>query len=340
MGNGREDAGGETPRAVVSLVVPCFNEHDVLPLLIARLEELAAQLAAEQDCDADIVLVDDGSTDDTWAGIQAAAAADARIRGARLSRNFGQQAALTCGYELAFGDAVVCLDADLQDPPEVVLEMVARWRAGFDVVYGVRRRRLGETAFKRGTARCFYWLIRRLGAVHVRAAAGEFRLLSRRAVDAVRQLGETDRLLREMVGWIGFPATDVLYDRQPRAAGETKWPVHRMLRLALDGIVASSRAPLRWAFYLAVGLSLVFLGYLSWRWAAHAWLDKPLAGMDSAVLLSVIVFGAANLLGQAVLGEYVGRIHRQSLRRPLYIVQEVVGRRGIRNGDRENGTGS
>ena len=324
-GNGR---GGE--RVLISVIVPCYNEQDVLPLLVERLRQLARNLDAEMDCDIEVILVDDGSRDETWNHICSFADDDVRIRGARLSRNFGQQAAMTCGYALADGDAVVCLDADLQDPPEVVPKMVMRWQEGADVVYGVRRKREGETRFKLGTAKFFYWLIRKLGAVHVRAESGDFRLMSRRAVDELLRLGETNRFLRGMVGWLGFPAAEVLYERRGRAAGKTKWPLGKMIRLAADAIVSFSQAPLRLAYHLATTLSLVFLAYLAWRMVAHLWFDEPLASEGLMVLLAVVVFGAANLLGQAILGEYVGRIHQQSLGRPLYIVQERTGqtRRG------------
>jgi len=309
-------------RPLISVIVPCYNEQEVLPLLVERLRQLARTLDAEMDCDTEIILVDDGSADGTWKQICRFADDDERIRGARLSRNFGQQAAMTCGYALADGDAMVSLDADLQDPPEVVPEMVSRWQQGADVVYGVRRKRDGETRFKLGTAKFFYWLIRKLGAVHVRADSGDFRLMSRRSVDELLRLGETNRFLRGMVGWLGFPAAEVLYERQGRAAGQTKWPLSKMMRLAADAIVSFSQAPLRMTYYLASALSLFFLAYLAWRMAVHFWFGEPLASEGLMLLLAVVAFGAANLLGQAIMGEYVGRIHQQSLGRPLYIVQE------------------
>ena len=312
-------------RFLVSLVVPCYDEEEVLPLLIERLAQLAARLDAEFACDVEIVLVDDGSRDGTWDRICSFAARDARVRGARLSRNFGQQAALTCGYALATGDAVVSLDADLQDPPEVVLKMVSRWREGFDVVYGVHRRRQGETLFKRVTAELFYRLIRKLGAEHVRAQAGEFRLMSRRSLEALLRMGETDRFLRGMVGWIGFPAAEVHYQRPPRAAGKTKWPVRKMVRLATDAIVSFSRLPLRLAYYGALALSLVFLAYFGYLIVAYLGADRPLDVSGWVLLLAIVSFGAVNLLNQALLGEYVGRIHEQCRQRPLYLVQDVTG---------------
>ncbi len=312
-------------RAVISIVVPCFNEEAVLPALAERLAELSQRLDAELGCDVEIVLVDDGSRDGTWGQIRSLAAERQDVRGVRLSRNFGQQAAMTCGYATATGDAVICLDADLQDPPELALELVRRRREGADVVYAVRRSRAGETVFKRATAALFYRWIRRLGAVHVRADAGDFRLLSRRAVDALLTLGEANRFLRGMVGWRGFPAEEILYDRQSRAAGRTKWPLRKMLRLAADAVVGYSQMPLRLAYHFAVGLSLLFLGYLVWRVAAYVWFDGPLAADPAVLLLAVVSFGAANLLAQAIQGEYLGRLHQECLHRPLYVVQERTG---------------
>ncbi len=318
----RDPAGG---RPLVSFVVPCYNEAEVLPLLMDALTRSAARLDAEFGCDAEFVLVDDGSSDGTWGQICELAAREPAVVGARLSRNFGQQAAMTCGYALAKGDAVVCLDADLQDPPEVALKMVSRWREGYDVVYGIHHQRQGETRFKRITAALFYWLICKLGAEHVRAQAGEFRLMSRRSVEALLRMEETDRFVRGLVGWIGFPAAEVHYQRPPRAAGRTKWPVGKMVRLATDAIVSFSRLPLRLAYYGAAALSLAFVGYFGYLLTARAWSGRPLDVPGWVLLLAVVSFGATNLLSQALLGEYVGRIQDQCRRRPLYIVQDITG---------------
>jgi polyisoprenyl-phosphate glycosyltransferase len=315
-------------QGVVSVVVPCFDEAAALPALIGALETLGRRLEAEMACGLEIVLVDDGSRDGTWGRIETLAAERDDVRGVRLSRNFGQQAAMTCGYATATGDAVVCLDADLQDPPELIVEMVRRWRAGADVVFAVRRSRSGETWFKRATAAGFYRVIRAMGAAHVRADTGDFRLLSRRAVDALLTLGESSRFLRGMVGWLGFHTEELVYDRAARVAGATKWPVRKMARLAADAIVGYTQSPLRLAYYLACGLSVVFLGYLGWRAVAHFVAAAPLAVDPGVLLLAVIAFGAANLLAQAVQGEYLGRLHQQCLRRPLYIVQERTGEEG------------
>lgn len=324
MSEGACDPRGEG-RALISVMVPCFNEQQVLPVLVERLQGLADRLDGSCDCDMEIVLVDDGSTDDSWQRIGMYHRRDRRIHGVRLSRNFGQQAAMTCGYAFSHGDAVVTLDADLQDPPELVPELVARWRAGFDVVYAVRRRREGETVVKLATARFFYWLVRRLGIRHIRAQAGDFRLISRRVVQALLTMPERDRFMRGMVGWVGFPATEVPYDRAARVAGQTKWPLRKMLQLAADAILGYSRLPLRLALAATAGLTAALLIYSAWLPIARARGDQPVEPSGTLLLAAVAAFGLANLLCLSVMAEYIGRVHEQSCGRPLYIVQETTG---------------
>jgi dolichol-phosphate mannosyltransferase len=303
----------------ISLVVPCFNEEAVLPELLQRLQRLTDALEEEAWCRCEMVLVDDGSRDRTWPLVVEASASDSRIRGSRLSRNFGHQAALTCGYSIAAGDAIVCLDADLQDPPEVVREMVQRWREGADVVYGVRRSRDGETWFKLATAKCFYRIIRAGGAGMVKEDCGDFRLLSRRALDALLKMPERHRFLRGMVGWIGFEVAEVRYHRQSRAAGETKYPLRKMLRFAGDAILSFSRLPLCLPYVLA------FVTLIVGMTAGVVLTVAPVAVSQTALLTAVILFcGAAQLVSLGLLGEYLGRIFEQVQHRPLYVVQEVT----------------
>jgi dolichol-phosphate mannosyltransferase len=318
----RADLPDASRRATISIVVPCYNESEILPLLLARLDTLAEQCRADHDFE--IIAVDDGSDDGTWSTLCKWAETSPRLRGVRLSRNFGQQAAITCGYAMAGGDAVVCMDADLQDPPEVIPEMIVKWQAGADVVYAIRSLRDGETAFKRITAKLFYWLIQFLGARFVHRDVGDFRLLSHRALTALLQLGEQHRFVRGMVGWIGFPSAEVYYQRPERSAGTSKFPFGKMLRLATDAIVSFSRAPLHATYYLAATLSFVFLAYLAWLLVMHRWFDRPATPDWWTVVFAVVVFGAANLLCQALMGAYVARIFEQSKQRPLYIVQDTV----------------
>lgn len=261
-------------RKAISIVVPCFNEEDVLPLLAGGLSSLADRLRARYEVE--ILLIDDGSRDKTWKLIQEYAGKDHRVRGLSLSRNFGHQAALTCGYNLAVGDAVVSMDADLQDPPDVVLEMVAKWEEGSDVVYAVRRSREGESAFKLLTARLFYRLIRAVGSKYVHEDSGDFRLMSRRALNALNRLREQHRFIRGMVGWVGYKTADVQYDRKARAAGVTKYPFMRMLRFAIDATVSFSSFPLRLAYLLSFGLSMIFVGYLVYSLVMYMFFNAEL----------------------------------------------------------------
>jgi polyisoprenyl-phosphate glycosyltransferase len=305
-------------REAISIVVPCYNEAAVFPYLQKALSELADSIV--QLYDVEIILIDDGSCDATWEKICAFSAVDSRVRGVALSRNFGHQAALTCGYDLATGDAVVCMDADLQDPPEVVLEMIRRWREGADVVYGVRASREGETAFKRWTAKLFYRLLRAMGAKYVREDAGDFRLLSRRGLEALQKMREEHRFIRGMVGWIGFRVVEVAYERKARVAGVTKYPFRKMLLFALNAIVSFSAFPLRLAYVMAFGLSAMLMSYLVYTFYRHVLYHAELVPGWTSLILSIMAFGAMNLFCLGIIGEYVGRIYEQSKQRPLYLI--------------------
>ncbi len=317
----------DSPALVLSIVIPCYNEEDVFPTLQSRLVELADQL--QRDYLVELILVDDGSRDSTWRQICDFAARDKRVLGAKLARNFGHQAALTCGYELANGNAVVCMDADLQDPPEVVLQLVEKWRMGADVVYAVRKQRIGESLFKRSTAKAFYQFMSYLGAKHVRPDTGDFRLMSRRALSALLQLKEQHRFLRGMVGWIGFPSAEVAFDRPARASGVTKYPLRKMVSLAADAVFSFSRMPLRLPYYFALILSAVCLAWCAL--AAMAPSNGSASMGTTGLVLIITAFGAANLLGLAILGEYVGRTYEQSKNRPVYLLQEVSTSKGVMN---------
>ncbi len=306
--------------ALISVVVPCYNEAEVFPVLRAELCRLGERLSPRHELE--LVLVDDGSTDSTWAEIRAFAAADPRVRGFALSRNFGHQLALSCGYEVARGDAVVCLDADLQDPPEVVPKLIEQWQQGADIVYAVRTRRAGESWLKRLTAAAFYRTLRLLGSKSVRVDTGDFRLMSRKSLEALRSMPEHHRFIRGMVGWLGFHTADVPYERRPRRAGVTKYTWRTMVRFAVDATVSFSTSPLRLAFVLALLLGagvLGYLGYTALRYFAHG--VEVVPGWTS-LLLAIMAFGTVNLVCLGILGEYVGRIYEQAKNRPLYLVRE------------------
>ena len=309
--------------ATISLVVPCYNEDDAFPYFRAAVGDLHAALAERYAVE--LVLVDDGSRDGTWAQIQRFAADCPWVRGVALSRNFGHQAALTCGLQFATGDAVVSLDADLQDPPAIVAEMVAAWQAGADVVYAVRRSREGESRFKRWTAALFYRVARQLGADNLRADAGDFRLMSRASLDALLSMPEKHRFIRGMVGWIGFRTAEIHYDRRARVAGTTKYPLHKMLRLAADAIVSCSTVPLRFPYYFAVSLSACCLAYMLSLVVQHYVNGEEFVRGWTSLMVAIITFGCLTLCCLGILGEYIGRIYEQVKDRPLYLVRDTVG---------------
>jgi dolichol-phosphate mannosyltransferase len=306
---------------MLSIVVPCFNEEACLAALHARLTAAARRAARE---DYEIVLVNDGSRDGSWPVMQRMAAGDAHVVAVNLSRNHGHQLALTAGLDLCRGDTILIIDADLQDPPELLPDMLKVMRAeGADVVYGVRRSRSGETAFKRATAHGFYRLLSRATEVDIPLDAGDFRLMSRRALDALLAMPEQARFIRGMVAWIGFKQLPFPYDRQERFAGATKYPISKMVRFALDALTGFSSAPLKLAgragLLLSLG-SLLLILYIAWAWAS----GQSIQGWTSLMLV-VVVLGAVQMFVLALHGEYIGRLYNEAKRRPLYIVQEVAG---------------
>lgn len=305
----------------LSIVVPCFNEQECLPALHERLGAAALKAVGE---DYEIVLVNDGSRDSSWNRMLEMAKADRHLVAINLSRNHGHQLALTAGLDLCRGEIVMIIDADLQDPPELLPEMMEVMRnEGADVVYGVRRSRSGETAFKRATAHGFYRLLSRATEVDIPVDTGDFRLMSRRALDALLAMPEQARFIRGMVAWIGFRQVPFAYDRQERFAGATKYPLKKMMRFAFDALTGFSSAPLKLAshagFALSIG-SLVLVLYIAFAWAT----GESIQGWTSLMLV-VVVLGAIQMFVLALMGEYIGRLYNEAKRRPLYVVQEVAG---------------
>lgn len=304
----------------LSIVIPVFNEQAVLPILLRRCDQLMEQL----DGPVETIFVDDGSTDCGSIVLKAKAKDDPRYRYIGLSRNFGHQVAITAGMEAAAGDAVVVMDADLQDPPEVVIEMAARWKEGFDVVYARRLSREGENAFKRATAHLFYRLLGAISDVRIPGDVGDFRLIDRKVVEAFRQMPEHDRFVRGMIAWLGFRQTEVAFHRLPRAAGETKYPLWRMLRLAVAGAIGFSDAPLRLAIWL--GLSVSVCAVLYGAYVIGEWfVDRDLVTGWASTIVVISFLSGINLLMTGLMGLYVGRIHAEVKRRPLYVVDTRVG---------------
>jgi dolichol-phosphate mannosyltransferase len=302
----------------ISIVIPLFNECEVFAALRSRLTALADDLAPRHAVE--IVLVDDGSRDATWNLVTEWAAVDKRVRGLSFSRNFGHQAAITCGYDEAAGDAVICMDADLQDPPEVIPQMLEAWERGADIVVATRESREGESWFKLATASVFYRLLRLISDTDVEVDAGDFRLMSRRSIEAFRSMRERRRYLRGLVGWMGFRTEVVRYRRVARAAGKTKFTLLKMLRFAIDGIVSFSFAPLRLSFALAVIASAPVFAYLLYAVIAHIWFHARFEPGWASLVLIVTGFGFLNLLCLGVMGEYVGRLYEEVKGRPIYLV--------------------
>ena len=305
----------------LSIVVPCFNEEACLGALHERLGNAARSAVGD---DYEIVLVNDGSRDGSWPLMRKIVAGDPHVVAVNLSRNHGHQLALTAGLDLCRGDTILIIDADLQDPPELLPEMMKAMRAEqADVVYGVRKTRAGETAFKRATAHGFYRLLARATDVDIPVDAGDFRLMSRRALEALLAMPEQARFIRGMVAWIGFRQVPFAYDRQERFAGETKYPLKKMMRFALDALTGFSSAPLKLASH--AGLWLSFGSVLLILYIAYAWLAGRIIPGWTSLMLVVVILGAIQMFVLALMGEYIGRLYNESKRRPLYIVQEVAG---------------
>jgi polyisoprenyl-phosphate glycosyltransferase len=299
---------------LLSVVAPVYDEEELVEAFVARAKSSVAEWNFE------LVLVDDGSKDSTPEILDRLADEDPRVRVVHLSRNFGHQAALTAGLEHAVGDAVAMIDADLQDPPELIPEMVHRWQEGSDVVYAVRKEREGETAFKLATASWFYKLFRQLAQVDLEPNSGDFRLLDRRALDALLSMTERSRFLRGMTVWVGFSQTAVSYERDARAAGETKYTLRKMLRFSLDAIASFSHVPLQLATYvglLSAGLAFIAIPVV----IAMHFAGSYLPGFGT-ITIAILLLGGIQLIALGVIGEYVGRIYDEVKHRPLYIVRD------------------
>jgi dolichol-phosphate mannosyltransferase len=300
--------------ALLSVVAPVYNEEELVQEFVRR------ACAAVADYCFELVLVNDGSADSTPQLLDRIAAEDPRVRVVHLSRNFGHQAALTAGLEHAAGDVVAMIDADLQDPPELIGRMVEQWEQGSDVVYAVRKQREGETAFKLATASWFYKLFDKLAQVDLEPNSGDFRLLDRRALDALLSMTERSRFLRGMTVWVGFRQTAVPYERDARLAGETKYTVRKMLRFSLDAIASFSHLPLQLATYaglLSAGVAFIAIPVVIGLHFA----DSYLPGFGTITIL-ILLIGGIQLIALGVIGEYIGRIYEEVKHRPLYIVRE------------------
>ncbi|MBV8158661.1 MAG: glycosyltransferase family 2 protein [Dyella sp.] len=301
----------------LTVVVPAYNEAAVLEAFHARLSRVLDELPME----CSVLFVDDGSHDDTWSLIEDLTTRDARTGALKLSRNFGKEAALTAGLDHVDADAAVVIDADLQDPPELIPSLVERWHEGYDVVYATRTAREGETAFKRLTATLFYRSMERLSDTGLPRDTGDFRLLSRRALDALRQLRERQRFMKGLFTWIGYRQTAVYYLREPRQAGRSKWNYWRLTRLAIEGITSFSTAPLRLATWIGLLSSMLAFLYGVWVFGKAALYGDPVKGYPS-LMVAILFLGGLQLLALGVIGEYLGRNYAESKQRPLYFIEE------------------
>lgn len=302
---------------LLTIVVPAYNEAAVLEAFHRRLSAVLDNLPLASE----VLYVDDGSHDETWAIIERLIAADPRTGAIRLSRNFGKEAALTAGLDQVVADAAVVIDADLQDPPELIPALVAQWQAGYDVVYATRTVREGESGFKRFTAAAFYRSMERLSDTPVPRDTGDFRLLTRRALDALGQLRERQRFMKGLFSWIGYRQTSVRYQREPRQAGKTKWNYWRLTQLAIEGITSFSTAPLRLATWVGLASALLAFAYGAWVLLKALFFNDSFRGYPT-LLLTILFLGGIQLLALGVIGEYLGRNYAESKRRPLYFVQD------------------
>ena len=307
---------------VLSVIAPIFNEAGNIVELYRRTKQVMVELGEPWE----LILVNDGSHDESQQIMEDIYDQDkAHVRVIRFARNFGHQMAVTAGMDYAKGEAVVLIDADLQDPPELISQLVSKWRDGYEVVYAVRAKREGESWFKLATASLFYRLLYRITDVNIPLDTGDFRLMDRRVVDAIESMREQHRFLRGMVSWVGFKQTGVEYERSKRFSGTTKYPIRKMLRFAWDGITGFSYLPLQLATYLGFGvaaltaLAILVVIYL------RAFMDRqPLEG-QATTLVIVLFLGGVQLISLGIIGEYLGRIYNEVKKRPLYIVRDVLG---------------
>lgn len=303
---------------LISILIPAYNEEQVLDQLIVRLGNLANDT---KDYDFEFLFVNDGSKDKTLEIIKGFAETDPRVSYLNLSRNFGKEIGMIAGLDHVRGDATVIIDADLQDPPELIPQMIKFWEEGYDDIYAKRRSREGESWLKKFTSKQYYKTLQRVTHVPIQEDTGDFRLLDRRVVEAIRQFRDTQRNAKAIFSWVGFHKKEILYDRDPRAAGETKWNYVKLINLAIDGITSFTTAPLRISTYVGALVSAATFIYLLYLVFRTIFFGTDLAGYPS--MMAVILFlGGVQLLSLGIIGEYVGRIFNETKQRPLYLIEE------------------
>lgn len=305
-------------KKLVTIMIPAYNEEAVLPQLFKRLENLAKQLP---NYNFEFLYINDGSKDKTMEIIQNESEKNSQISYINLSRNFGKEIAMLAGFDYAKGDAVVIIDADLQDPPELIPDMIKLWEKGYDDVYAKRNSRKGETWFKKSSSKWFYSILEKLSHVEIQRDTGDFRLLDRRAVEALKTLRESNRYTKGMFSWIGFKKKEITYDRDPRAAGETKWNYHKLTNLAIEGITSFTTAPLRISTYAGF-----FVSIAAFIWVAYLVIRKIFFSVDmsgyTSIMAAILFLGGVQLIAIGIIGEYIGRIFNETKNRPVYFVQD------------------
>ncbi len=305
-------------KKLISILIPAYNEEEVLGMLFERLDKLAA---SNDMYDFEFFFVNDGSRDKTYEIIRDYAKTDKRVAYINLSRNFGKETAMLAGFDHVRGDAMVIIDADLQDPPELIPKMIKYWEEGYDDVFAKRRSRAGESWLKKKTSQWYYKILQNSTRIPIQIDTGDFRLLDRRCIEALKQFRESERYTKGMFSWIGYHKKEILYNRDPRAAGETKWNYAKLINLAIDGITSFTTAPLRTSTYVGALVSIVAFIYILYL------LVRPLFGVStgagySSIMAAVLFLGGVQLLSIGVIGEYIGRIFNETKRRPPYFIEE------------------
>ena len=318
----QDSAGNNTPNQmpILSIIVPCFNESEVITSFYERTTKVLESFNIEYE----LIIVNDGSEDQTLEIVSTLCQSDQRVKLIDLSRNFGKEIAMTAGIDFASGDAVIVIDADLQHPPELMQEMLRYWKEGYDVVYATRIKHDEETFFKKLTAKAFYWIIARLSNVRIPENAGDYRLMSRRAVEAIKQFSEQHRFMKGLFSWIGYRQISIPYHREPRFAGNSKWSYWQLWNFAIEGITSFSYGPLRIASYLGIVTAFLAIIYASIEIIKVFIRGRDVPGYAS-IMVTLLFIGAVQLITLGIIGEYLGRIFNEVKRRPLYLVQQLSG---------------
>ena len=302
----------------ISIIIPAYNEEESLPFLFERLDELTKKIA---NYEFEFLFVNDGSKDKTLEKIKERRKIDNRISYLDFSRNFGKEISMIAGLDYAVGDAVIFMDADLQDPPELIEEFIKYWEEGYDDVYAKRKSRKGETFLKKFTSKMYYKVLQKLAGMEIQKDTGDFRLLDRRCVNALKKLRESQRCTKSMFSWIGYKKKEVLYDREPRIAGKTKWNYKKLIDLAIDGITSFTTSPLRLATYISIPTFILLVGYFIYVIAKCFVVHEPIHAFQAIIIL-ILFFSGVQILLFGIIGEYLGRIFVETKNRPLYLVNE------------------